>query len=110
MKNIFFALACFFSASGFACTNAVPTNDINFCSSFKVAATCYCSSSGMPASMCQDMNQLYSRMMSMFGSLQRACGFQRYTTVQDCVDNWNCYLQGGIDSQGRACSSTQRAC
>lgn len=110
MKGFFVAMLCFFCIQGFACVNALPTNDINFCSSFKAAATCYCTSSGVPAGMCQNMHALYGRMMSMFGSLERACGFQHYTSQQDCVDNWNCYLQGGSDSQGRACSSNHNAC
>ena len=100
----------FFSVSVFACTNALPTDNVNFCPTFKTAATCYCTSSGLPAGMCQDMSALYNRMIVVFGSLQKACAFQHYTSAQDCVDNWTCYLQGGKDSRGRACSSTQRPC
>ncbi|KTD23818.1 Uncharacterised protein [Legionella lansingensis] len=94
----------------FACPNALPTNHPSFCASFKTAATCYCVSSGLPAGMCQDMNALYSRMISVFGSLQKACESQRYTTPQDCMDNWNCYLYGGVDSRQRLCSGTRAAC
>ena len=102
----------FFLLSGIssACTNALPTNDAGFCASFKSVAACYCTSSGLPAGMCQDPRSLYNRMLIIFGSLQKACAYQHYTTTQDCMDNWNCYLQGGIDSQGKFCSSTGRAC
>lgn len=109
-KRILAICMYFFGFSAFACTNALPTNDPGFCPSFKVAATCYCTSSGLPAGMCQDMNALYSRMLSVFGSLQKACEYQRYTSTQDCMDNWNCYLFGGIDSRGRLCSSNRQAC
>ena len=109
-KNFFVVFAIFFSISSFACPRAVATDDVNFCSSFKSAATCYCTSSGLPAGMCQDMNQLYLRMLSVFGTLQRACEYQTSTSPQDCVNNWNCYLHGGVDSTGKSCSSTQRAC
>ena len=110
IKKILVLSLCLFSISIFACPRATPTNDVNFCASFKAAATCYCTSSGLPPSMCQDMGQLYKRMLSVFGSLQKACAYQSYTSVQDCVDNWSCYLRGGIDSTGKLCSSTQLAC
>ncbi len=60
--------------------------------------------------MCQDMNALYNRMIAVFGSLQKACAFQHYTSTQDCIDNWTCYRQGGVDSRGRACSSNRSPC
>lgn len=111
MKTLLAALVYVFSASCFAiCPNALPTNHPGFCPSFKTAAVCYCTSSGLPGGVCQDMNALYNRMIAVFGSLKRACDYQRYTTPQDCVDNWTCYLRGGVDSQGRACSSTKKAC
>ena len=106
-KKIIAAFLCFFSVSGFACTNALPTDDDNFCASFRAAGVCYCTASGVPAGLCQDMNALHSRMVIVFGSLQRACEHQSYTTPQDCVDNWNCYLHGGVDSQGRVCQACQ---
>lgn len=110
MKKIYVVLMYFFSVSAFACSIALPTDDVNFCPSFKAVATCYCTSSGLPSGMCQDMQALYNRMLIVFGSLQRACEYQKYTGTQDCVDNWNCYLKGGIDSRGRICNSTQLPC
>jgi hypothetical protein len=109
MIRIFALIVCFFSASTFACTNALPTNDVSFCASFRVAATCYCSEK-IPSGMCQNMETLYNRMIAMYGSLQNACARQQHTTQQDCVDNWTCYRRGGIDSQGKSCSSNQKAC
>lgn len=110
IRKIGFVLFCFFSISTFACTNALPTNHVDFCPSFKTAATCYCAASGIPAGLCQDMKMIFDRMISVFGSLQRACEFQKYTTPQDCINNWNCYRLGGVDSQGRWCSATKRSC
>jgi hypothetical protein len=111
MRKKFLAAALFLAHAAFAgCPNALPTNDVNFCPSFRIAATCYCTASGLPAAMCQNMNALYSRMLSVFGSLQNACDYQHYTSAQDCMDNWNCYLQGGVDSRGRICNSTHKAC
>ena len=110
IKRIIVVLMYFFSMSAFSCSNALPTNDVNFCPSFKSVATCYCTSSGLPAGMCQDMNALYNRMISVFGTLRKACEYQHYTSTQDCIDNWNCYRLGGIDSRGRLCSSNQQAC
>jgi hypothetical protein len=108
--RIFAILMCFFSISTFACPNAVSTDNPLFCASFKTAAICYCTASGVPSGMCQDMKKLYARLISFFGSLQKACEYQKYTSTQDCIDNWNCYRLGGIDSRKRKCSSTELAC
>lgn len=111
MKRYVFGIMLF-CANGlsFACSSALPTNDPNFCASFKPVATCYCTSSGLPSRMCQDMNALYGRMILVFGSLQRACEYQKHTSTQNCLDNWSCYMYGGTDSQGNLCSSSGAAC
>lgn len=112
---LFFFSACTFAAPlslipNLACHKAEPTNSSTFCPSFKVAATCYCKESGLPAGMCQNMRVLYNRMMSVFGTIQAACKYQRYTSAQDCIDNWLCYMNGGVDSQNRRCSGTGKKC
>lgn len=114
IKKIVALCICFFSVSTFsaisACPSAVPSSDPGFCSSFKVAAQCHCTSSGLPMGMCTNMKTLYTRMISMFGSVQKACEFQHDTATQNCVDDWNCYLNGGTNSQNELCSSTGSAC
>jgi len=109
-KSLLAFVLVMFNLTSYACSRALPTDDPGFCASFKAVAICYCASSGVPAGMCQDINALYNRMLVVFGSLQKACEYQHHTSVQDCMDNWNCYMHGGIDSRGRACSSNQRAC
>ncbi len=98
------------STAVLACGQATPTTDPNFCPTFKAVAQCHCVSSGLPAGMCQDMSLLYQRMVSMFGSIQKACEYQHDTSIQNCVNDWNCYRIGGTDSTGGLCSSTGRAC
>lgn len=110
MKQFFAALLFFFSIPSFSCINALSTNDVNFCPSFKAAAICYCSETILPSFMCKDLHALYNRMLALFGSLENVCRHQHHTTLQDCIDGWSCYIFGGFDSLGRACSSTQRAC
>ncbi len=113
MKWIFALLALCYSFSAFAfsgCPQAVSDDNPGFCSSFKSVAECHCKESGLPTGMCRDMEALYKRMMSTFGSLQKVCEYQTDTSVQTCIDDWVCYRQGGRDSQGRLCSSTGRAC
>jgi len=56
------------------------------------------------------MKVVYDRMINMFGSLKRACEYQRDTSVQNCMDDWNCYRFGGVNSLGGLCSSTGKAC
>jgi hypothetical protein len=106
MKRVLLVFLCFFWVTGFAaCEKAAPTDEIAFCDSFKAAATCYCASS-LPAGMCGDMKALYERMLLTFRTLEIACTLQRYTSKEECVADWNCYLKG-ISSYGRTCL---RAC
>lgn len=116
MKRKIILLACLWSVSAFAgdtflaCPQALPTDNPNFCPSFRTSATCHCTAKGMPKSLCQDLDKMYDRMVGMFGSLQKACAFQKDTPTQTCIDDWNCYRLGGKDSQGKLCSSTGNRC
>ena len=114
LKKLTILFFCFFTISSFssmaACPSATSSNSPGFCSSFKLAAQCHCTSSGLPMGMCMDMKLLYSRMISTFGSVKRACEFQHDTSVQNCVDDWNCYRSGGKNSQNALCSSTGNVC
>ena len=97
------------SANVLICPSALPTNNPAFCASFLTAATCYCSKS-LPSKMCADINLIYQRMIALFGTIEKACKFQTETSVQTCLDDWQCYLKGGTDSQNGLCSGTGRAC
>lgn len=110
MRNLLIIIISFCSINAFACANAEPTDSPNFCASFKTAATCYCVSSGLPSSACQDINQIYDRMIFVFKTMEKACAYQTQTSSQDCINNWNCYRNGGIDSQGKLCSGTTLSC
>lgn len=104
-----FSVICF-NTTFAACPQAIPTNTPGFCSSFKVIAQCHCTSSGIPKGMCMNMHSLYDRMIGMFGSVRRACEYQRDTSVQNCIDDWNCYRLGGVNSNNELCSGTGSAC
>ncbi len=113
--SLFFLLFPFTSHAFFpalsthaSCPAALATTNVNFCSSFKTAATCYCTSSGLPSGMCQDMKAIYDRMINIFGSQRKACEYQKNTPVQTCMDDWDCYHTGG--NHGGLCSSTGKAC
>ena len=114
IKKVAILFFCFFSISSYAsmmaCPAATSSSNPGFCSSFKLAAQCHCTSSGLPTGMCMNMKLLYTRMISTFGSVQRACEFQHDTSVQNCVDDWTCYRTGGKNSQNELCSSTGNAC
>lgn len=118
MKKIICALMCFLSFSCFAattsaplaCAKAVAPSNPGFCPSFKSVAACQCVTRGMPATLCNDMGKLHAKMISMFGTIQAACNYQKDTTPQECMDDWSCYLNGGKDSKGAACSATGRKC
>lgn len=93
-----------------ACPKALPTDNVAFCPSFKSAAACNCTANGQGPAVCQNMKKMYALMLSMFGDLKSACNFQHNTSAQECIDDWNCYISGGKDSQGRACASSGKAC
>lgn len=115
MKRSFILVTFFWSLSAFAesihsnCPLALPSSDPNFCESFKSVAMCHCTEA-LPPGMCQDMATLYNRMIAKFKSLDKACEFQQDTSKQTCMDDWNCYLSGGQDKQGRLCSATGKKC
>jgi hypothetical protein len=92
------------------CPKSRPTTDNEFCPSFEKAASCHCSSSGLPKTMCQDMEKVYQRMLMVFSTQQLACEYQQNTPTQRCIDNWNCYRKGGKDSAGHPCGATGKSC
>lgn len=115
IKKIVIVWVCLFSITSFAttlssCPSATPSNGAEFCSSFKVAAQCHCMSSNLPKAMCMNISLLYDRMVSLFGSVRRACEYQRNTSTQNCIDSWACYRSGGRTSQGELCNGTGNAC
>jgi hypothetical protein len=112
MKRIFLWVVCFFFSSVLiaACPRATSTDSSSFCPSFKEAAKCHCTASGLPTMMCTNVRLLFQRLMVTFGSLERTCEFQRDTTKEDCMDSWKCYLNGGKNMQGQLCNSTGRSC
>lgn len=93
-----------------SCPQASPVTSPGFCSSFKTAAECHCISSGLPRKMCTNYRLLYKRMIDTFGSLQRACEYQHDTSIQECIDDWNCFLSGGLASDSGSCNGTGQAC
>lgn len=94
----------------FACPQALPIDDPGFCQSFAEVARCYCQSQGLPARMCSNVQLIYNRMISTFGSIERACRYQKENTYQNCIDDWECFLHGGVLPDGRVCSGTGLAC
>ncbi len=112
MQRIFvFFVTCFFSSILIAaCPTAAPTDSSEFCASFKVAAQCHCSASGLPEVMCTNVRLLYQRLMVTFGTLEKTCAFQHDTTTENCIDSWKCYLNGGKNFAGHLCNSTGRSC
>ncbi|MBA4695850.1 MAG: hypothetical protein H2069_00495 [Legionella sp.] len=112
IKRSIITCLSFLTCSAFACTNAVPTDNPGFCASFKSSAICYCKeASGIAGKLtCKSMNVIYTLMKSRYGSISSACAAQHYTSQQECIDGWHCYYNGGVDSLGRACSSTGVAC
>src|SRR3990167_1233261 len=97
-NKLIFGILCLSSSYIFAtsCPRATAFTSSEFCNSFKSAAECHCVSSGFPRGMCTNYRLLYKRMLDTFGSLQKACEFQKETSTQECIDDWNCFLSGGL--------------
>lgn len=114
MRKILFALALSFTctvalATG-NCPEAAATNSSSFCPTFETSARCHCQEHGLPSAACQDVHKVYSRMLAIYQTVQRACSAQHDTDTQTCIDDWTCYITGGVDSQGRSCSGTGARC
>ncbi len=93
-----------------SCPQALPADDIGFCKSFQAVAQCHCQSSGLPAKMCSNVSQVYQRMISTFGSIERACKYQKDTSYENCMQDWKCYLYGGNTNTHTLCNGTGKAC
>lgn len=106
---LIFLLGCG-AASATNCGQASPIDSPNFCTSFKNVARCHCIANGMHERLCENVNLIYKLMMNRYKSLENACRSQQDTTVQKCVESWNCYLSGGKNSEGRLCSNTGARC
>jgi AICAR transformylase/IMP cyclohydrolase PurH len=129
IKKLLLLFACLLSASTFAanitptetaqhailkhanaCDQAAATTDAGFCPSFKAVAKCHCVAEGLPPEACDDMSGIYDDMIAFFTTLENACANQTDTDPQTCIDDWNCYRNGGSDSKGGLCSASGSAC
>ncbi|HCA90020.1 MAG: hypothetical protein CMF38_05555 [Legionellaceae bacterium] len=108
-----FIIACLYGFSiishAGSCPSALPVTHPGFCASFVQAGTCYCANS-LPQRMCTDMKQIYKRMITVFGNIERACHFQKETPPEVCIEDWNCYLYGKHESGRGLCSGTGQPC
>ncbi|MES2216989.1 MAG: hypothetical protein V4501_01115 [Pseudomonadota bacterium] len=120
VKKIMVLWLCFISCSSFAmlrhsCPQAPATTSGDFCSGFKASGYCHCIEEGMDGAVCENMPQVYQLMMDNFhNSLAEACEFgesvEGGVPRQVCIDDWNCYRNGGANSDGGSCQSTGAAC
>ncbi|PJD91519.1 MAG: hypothetical protein CK424_06845 [Legionella sp.] len=103
-------LLSIYSFSYADCPSVDPASP-GFCDAFKASSACYCASyNTLPKGKCANMTLIYKMMVASLGSLQRACDWQRNTTAQECIDDWNCYHYGGMTSTGQLCSGSGHAC
>jgi len=109
LTNVILALALV-SQSVFSCATIGDFESPSFCQDFDQIAKCHCSQTGLPAKLCQNVSLIYSRMISTFGSIEKACRFQKDTTQENCIDAWKCYREGGQLSNGKFCSGSGIAC
>lgn len=100
--------SCIFAAS--SCSPATAVSSPGFCKSFGDAAKCHCRSAGLPEGMCKNYKLLYNRMINIYGSVERACRAQHETTVEECMNDWACFLDGGQTASGEICSGTGESC
>lgn len=78
-----------------------------FCTDFKNTVQSCCPIGKLP------MQDIYHLAISTYGNLQNACAkeaAQYGGTVQACIDQWNCYWNGGEDSEGNLCDADGKAC
>jgi hypothetical protein len=113
---IFCGFASFACAANFTSVNPGPmscpmasaTSSGNFCASFKVAASCRCQLQGLPPAKCNNMKALYEYLVAYFKTQDAMCSYQKDTSKQECMDDWDCVISGG--DHGGLCNSTGNAC
>jgi hypothetical protein len=112
MKKFVVGVICFFCTSVLiaGCPKAAGTNTPQFCATFKTAAQCHCTASGLPQALCTNVRLLYQRLIITFGTIEKTCAFQRDTTKENCIESWKCYLNGGKNMAGQLCNGTGRSC
>ncbi|MCR9191250.1 MAG: hypothetical protein NXI01_01135 [Gammaproteobacteria bacterium] len=93
-----------------ACPVAEPVTSPNFCESFRVSTECHCLENHLPRGLCANNNLFYKVMIDTVGTLHRACDVKHIVSIQECIDDWNCYRYGGTSSTGELCSGTGQAC
>jgi len=82
-------------------------SDPQFCVNFKTAVQ------GCSPIKNLSMQKIYKMMVAVYGSLQNACAKNaaKYGgTAQTCIDQWNCYWNGGQDSVGNTCDGNGVRC
>jgi hypothetical protein len=114
LKKSFFSLCLLLGISSINyagnCPATPPYDSPQYCTSFENIARCYCMNSGLSAKICNDVHLIYDRMVATFGSLDRACKFQKNSSYQQCMDSWICYLKGGQAKDGTLCNGTGLPC
>lgn len=113
IKKIFVTTLLCLSSTIFACDKAVPTTNPNFCSSFTSVAYCHCMQNIHSSIVCSNMTVLYNAMLQEYHSLESACAVaakKHEASQQECIDDWNCYWNGGRDSTGGLCSGNGQRC
>ncbi|MCX7122054.1 MAG: hypothetical protein NTZ67_09860 [Gammaproteobacteria bacterium] len=132
-QNVLFGLCAFvfsiFTINAFAIENLFAPASVNvkacapvsqddtsgFCGLFTPAVICQCDAmAGSLAPIeCDTVSHIYSSMLSMYG-LQGGCTMAYEqgwaTSVKACIEQWNCYNNGGKDADGNLCSGTGKAC
>lgn len=110
-KRIFLGVVfSFFSLASWSCQQADAYDTPEFCANFESIAKCHCQATGLPARLCANVPMIYSRMLSTFGSIEKACRYQKDTSYQSCLDAWQCYQKGGRLADGRICNGTGLPC
>lgn len=107
LSGLIFAVVSF---SSWSCPQADAYDTPQFCSLFESIAKCHCQATGLPARLCSNVPQIYARMLATFGSIEKACRYQKDTSYQSCLEAWQCYQKGGQLPDGRICNGTGLPC
>ncbi len=98
--------------AGDKCPKTKPMDSKKFCSSFEGVVKCVCLANIHSSFMCRSMSVIYMTILAKFGSIEKFCNDKHQYRVppQQCIDEWNCYRNGGKNSQGVLCSGTGNRC
>lgn len=91
-----------------ACAPSPSHTASNFCAGFKATVSCNCRAQNQPSQICSNVKFVYRLMKIKYQLpafcknsadwLECACEANNPSNVQECEDQWSCYMKGNPEN------------